>query len=206
MSENQTVPDMIREDLKDLNNIMPSALDDKKMAELRDLVEQLVSVQDDISFAEIQIKELKKKAQELSQIIIPDKMAELGFNRIVLHDGSDVSIVDGVAATIAAKNKAAAFRWLRDHGYDDIIKNEVITSFGKGEEQRVNKLIEVLETEGYNNFTRKESVHPSTLKAFIKEQIESGNKDFVGSETEALNLFGVYQYKQTRIKKGATNG
>ena len=37
-------------------------------------------------------------------------------------------------ASILVANREAAYEWLRDHGYDDIIKNDVSVSFGRGED------------------------------------------------------------------------
>ena len=44
----------------------------------------------------------------------------------------------------------------------------------------------------------KEAVHPSTLRAFVKEQIESGNNEF---DLEIQKKFSVYQGKRTKINR-----
>jgi len=41
-------------------------------------------------------------------------------------------------------------------------------------------------------------VHPSTLKAFVKEQIESGNGEF---DQEIQKKFSVYLGKRTKINR-----
>jgi len=41
-------------------------------------------------------------------------------------------------------------------------------------------------------------VHPSSLKAFVREQIESGNQVF---DQKAKELFSVYEGKRTKIVK-----
>ena len=56
---------------------------------------------------------------------------------------------------------------------DDIIKNDVTCSFGKGEDNMAGDVIGLLRDKGFDPKT-KTHVHPSTLKAFVKEQITKG--------------------------------
>jgi hypothetical protein len=52
---------------------------------------------------------------------------------------------------------------------DDIIKNDVTVSFGKGQDNIAGDLVGKLEQDGFNT-SQKTYVHPSTLKAFVKER------------------------------------
>ena len=58
-------------------------------------------------------------------------------------------------------------------------------------------MIQLLKKEGLMP-DQKESVHPSSLKAFVREQIESGNQVF---DQKAKELFSVYEGKRTKIVK-----
>jgi hypothetical protein len=54
---------------------------------------------------------------------------------------------------------------------DDIIKNDVTCSFGKGEDNVAGDVVGMLQERGFDPKT-KTHVHPSTLKAFVKERID----------------------------------
>ncbi|MEC8831477.1 MAG: hypothetical protein VX772_03885, partial [Bacteroidota bacterium] len=86
-----------------------------------------------------------------------------------------------------------AFGWLKEHGHDDIIKNEVIIRFGRGEEDKANELVKELDGKGLSP-DQKRRVEPMTIKGFVREQIEKG-----------VNLpqdkFGVYTFYDTKIIK-----
>ena len=58
---------------------------------------------------------------------------------------------------------------LRDNGYDDIIKNNVSVSFGRGEDEIANAFKAVVEKEGYIP-QQDTSIHAGTLKAFVRER------------------------------------
>ena len=58
---------------------------------------------------------------------------------------------------------------------DDIIKNQYQVSFGRGEDNLAKQLIEVLNDHGFP-FGHKMGVHPKTLEATMREQIEQGRE------------------------------
>ena len=70
-------------------------------------------------------------------------------------------------------------------------------SFGQGEDVIAKELVELLGSKGHLP-EQKAAVHPSTLKAFVKEQIESGNGEF---DQEIQKKFSVYQGKRTKINR-----
>ena len=70
-------------------------------------------------------------------------------------------------------------------------------SFGQGEDDLAKELVVSLSKQGFIP-EEKEAVHPSTLKAFVKEQIESGNGEF---DQDIQKKFSVYQGKRTKINR-----
>ena len=70
-------------------------------------------------------------------------------------------------------------------------------SFGRGEGDRAKKVMTELFEQGLDA-EQKESVHPSTLKAFAREQIEGANQVF---DQKARDLFSIYEGKRTKIVK-----
>ena len=86
-----------------------------------------------------------------------------------------------------------AFDWLRQNNLDDIIKNDVVVSFGKGEDNVAGHCVGLLEEQGFTPET-KTYVHPSTLKAFVKERIQSG-------KPIDLDMFGAFVSNVAEIKR-----
>jgi hypothetical protein len=92
----------------------------------------------------------------------------------------------------AAERKAEAFKWLRDNGFDDIIKNTVSVRFGRGEDELCASLLDLLGQKGFPA-DQAEKVEPMTLKAWVKEQVERGN-------AFPAELFGAYIGQKATIK------
>jgi hypothetical protein len=141
--------------------------------------------------------ELKKAQQDLAHVsgeALPAALAEHGLTELKMADGSKVTVATVISANISKERSEAAHQWLRDNGFGDLIKNTVAVTFGKGEDEKAVELVKELDSEGFN-VDQKEAVHPSTLKAFCKEQIEKGT----GVPSE---LFGIFIGQKTTIKKG----
>ena len=152
---------------------------------------KLLNVQNEVSELEEKLK--KKKAEEtfLSEQEIPNRMQEAGLSMLKLTDGSVVEIKPFYAAKIPATKTEEAFKWLRDNGHDDMIKNNVSLTFGKSEDNIAKSLVDELRQKGHN-VKQVEKVEPMTLKGFVREQIQSG-------KSVPNDLFGVYIANKTKI-------
>jgi len=162
--------------------------------QLSQLVRNLRTVEKDIEDAETHLKSLKQEKHKLSVENIPALMDEMGVERLDV-DGMTVERKMIVAASIPVANKEQAFDWLRSNGLDDIIKNDVTCSFGKGEDNVAGDVIGILRDKGFDPKT-KTHVHPSTLKAFVRERIVDG-------KPIDLDLFGAFISNTAVIKRKA---
>ena len=147
-----------------------------------------------VSDLEALIKEEKKKLLKLTDEDLPALLHEIGMAKFELDDGSKIELKPTYGAHIKADNRDAAFGWLRSNGFDDIIKNTVSCIFGRGEDKKAETFIKVAHDAGVPA-SQKEEVHPSTLKAFVKERVENG-------EEFPMDLFGAYVGQRATIKKG----
>ena len=159
---------------------------------LSDLVRKLRAVEDNISDAEQHLKALKAEKQKLSVENIPALMDEMGVERLDV-DGVTVTRKMMVHASIPKDRKDEALGWLRSEGLDDIIKNDVTCSFGKGEDNIAGDVLGMLQERGYDA-SAKTYVHPMTLKAFVKERMESG-------KSIDLDMFGAFVANAAEIKR-----
>lgn len=119
---------------------------------------------------------LKRKKAELAQIRefdLPNAIEATGVSEIKLVDGTKLTVKEEVYAGITDENRELAFKWLEATNNDGIIKNDVSIPFGKGQEPEAKLFMDLVSSRGYS-FTNRRTVHPQTLKAFIKKQMEDG--------------------------------
>ena len=133
---------------------------------LQNLEDQMLNMEKDL-------KKLKEEADKIGSEIIPSLLAEQGLASLKLADGSSVDIRKSYNCTIKKDQVESAFKWLRDNGLGDLIKNEVAVQFGKGEDNKAEQLLGLAVREGYEP-SQKQKVEPMTLKALYRERIEAG--------------------------------
>ena len=160
--------------------------------QLSSLVRQLNNIQQQIDEAEEHLKALKQDKQRISFEQIPMLMDEMGIERVDV-DGATVQLKPFVSASIPADRKQDAFNWLREHGLDDIIKNDIIVSFGRGQDNAAGDVMYDLEQKGFHP-EQKTHIHSMTLKAFVKERVEKGLPI-------DLDMFGAYVARTADVKR-----
>ena len=165
----------------------------KNIQSLADQVQMLEGLYKRIETGESSIKELKKEYQRISGEVIPTMMSEMGLAELKLQDGSHLKVSTTYRATITEANKETAFNWLRDNGLGDIIKNEILVSFGRNEDNKAAEYAELAKGQGHQP-TQKMKVEPMTLKALVRERIEAGKE----MPTE---IFGIFTENKTTIKR-----
>ena len=183
----------IFEDIFDEADALGS-VDTQTGSQLSQLVRNLRNVEQQIEDAETHLKALKAEKHRLSVENIPQLMDEMGVERLDV-DGVTVERKMIVSASIPAARKDEAFSWLRDNGLDDIIKNDVTCSFGKGEDNIAGDVVGLLQERGFDPKT-KTHVHPSTLKAFVKERVTDG-------KPIDLDMFGAFISNAAQIRRKA---
>ena len=120
------------------------------------------------------IKVKKEELRLTAEQELPDAMSAAGLTQITLSTGEKISINEFYAAHISKANQQQAYQWLLENGHEGIIKNEVSLKFGRGESGIVDETVLALKSRGLSPEV-KQSIHPSTLKAFVKEQLTTGN-------------------------------
>jgi hypothetical protein len=154
---------------------------------------KLIETQNDIAQIEEQLKKLKETEREYSEQTIPSLMQQAGVSTLKLTDGTSIEIKPYYAAKIPLSKTEEAFDWLRSNGFGDLIKNNVTLQFGKAQDEEASNLVDELKSKGHN-VSQKMKVEPMTLKAFVKDQIQSG-KDV------PMETFGVYTSNRTTVKR-----
>ena len=150
-------------------------------------------IENQVIYTENRLKELKEQLNYQRYEIVPGMMQELGINSFELDNGYKVSIKDEYYAKIPEAFQFECFEWLRKNELDGIIKTAVNMNFGKGEDESAQHLIDWMTENGLTPNV-KETVHPQTLKAFVKERMSAGLE-------LPVDFFGASVVKTTVISK-----
>jgi len=160
---------------------------------LSDQVLSLRDLEDRIKEKDNELKKLKKDLNIISGEVIPTMMTEMNISTLKLADGSAVEVKPIYGASISPDKKEEAFNWLRNNGLGDLIKNEVTVSFGRNEDNKASQYAILAQGRGYQPI-QKLKVEPMTLKALVRERVESG-KDMPS------DLFNVFAGNRTKITR-----
>ena len=136
---------------------------------------RLKQKEDELSELEEQLKKKKEEVDDISSRIIPELLAEQGLSEIKLADGSKVSVKKEYRCTIPKDEvrRELCYKWLRDQKLEDIIKNNIFVTFGKGEDDKAKQLLDLAVANGFEP-QQKSDVSWQTLTALFRERIESG--------------------------------
>jgi len=179
--------------IQDLEQDQQEVIEKTDIQQLSGYCLELQGLEDDIQSKEEEIKKLKEQADKIASEIIPNMLAEQGLSSLKLADGSSVEIRKTYSCTVKKDNLESAYKWLRDNGLGDIIKNEVFVTFGKGEDNKAQDLLDLAEQSGYEP-QQKQKVEPMTLKALFRERIEAG----LDMPSDSFHLFVKDQTKISR--------
>lgn len=191
--------DLFNEMVKDSGSVEVSDDGIKSLTELCESLQELEKKQEE---AEQYLSDIKATIEDLSTKRIPDKLLELGVTELKLSNGAKVSTSKKYIASIPKdpdKSKEA-FDWLIQNGHGAIIKKQLVVPYTFEDSEgtlpeNIKTAIESLKSLGVT-FIDDGTVAWQTLRAFVKEQFESGEdvSDF------PKELFNVYIQNVTKIK------
>ena len=179
--------------IQDLEQDQQEVIEKTDIQQLSGYCLELQSLEDDIAAKEEELKQVKEKADKIASEIIPNMLAEQGLSSLKLADGSAVEVRKSYSCTVKKDNLDSAYQWLRENGLGDIIKNEVFVTFGKGEDNKAEQLLDLAVSNGYEP-QQKSKVEPMTLKALYRERIEAG----LDMPSDSFHLFVKDQTKISR--------
>ena len=168
------------------------------LAELNKKVKKLEACESRLEKLMEEVDTLKSNIKKISYEEIPDLLAEKGLASLKLSDGTVVEVKKVINAYLPKADKdpegrEEAFNWLRNNGHGDIIQNNIIVSFGRGEDNKAVEYASLAQQKGYLP-TQKVDVHNRVLVAAFRERLEKGQE--VPPE-----LFNLFVGNQTKIKR-----
>jgi hypothetical protein len=168
------------------------SVDTGMSADIAKYCNKLLETQKQILTTEEELKKLRDVEDTLSEQTIPNLMHKIGLELLKLKDGSSVEVKPKYKARIPESRSEEAFAWLRENGHGDLIKNQISMEFGMKQDNEAKSIVEELKNKGLP-VQQKQFVHPSSLRGFVREQIQDLGKDV------PADLFGTYISNNTKI-------
>ena len=156
-----------------------------KLAELKRGVQKARDLTQEKADLESRLKETNIALEEMKRKTLPDLLASAGVPSIEIEaegnqPGFRVDLKDDYYANIPADwpedQRKAAFAYLTSLGEGDLIKTEVITSFGREDRESALAFANELSREG-KSVALKEAIPFQTLTAWLKNKAEKHAKD-----------------------------
>lgn len=160
-----------------------AAVPDSKMQEMAKLAQELVDLDSEVSSLEQTLKDKKTRRHTVQTKELPDLMNEIGVD-VTGVGGVRVELKQKCHASISSawddEKKVRAFEHLREIGGEDLIKQTLVVTAGKGSDekmlaiaQRVRQMLAEVELEA--GIKLEPSVQWNTLTAFIRSVLEEGS-------------------------------
>lgn len=146
---------------------------DNILAKITRTVRDLTEARSDVEQAEEALKNAQKRARTIEEFTLPELMREAGQTKLKTVDGVEVELTETLRASIPVANQLPAFNWLVEHNQGAIIKRDLRLQFGKNEGDKADRALAVILEAGFTP-QDKQSVHPQTLAATIRELMEAG--------------------------------
>lgn len=139
-----------------------------------------------------ELKALNERVRQIDQEEIPSLMDSIGLDKVELRGGLQVTVKDEVYCSLPKERRERAMQWLDDHEHGGLIKRSLEVLFDREQEEEATELLGELKAREFRpSMGRK--VEPSTLKAFLKEQLREGQE-------VPLKLFGAYAVRVAKVQ------
>lgn len=166
---------------------------DSVLAKISALAVEQKKAEAEVARLEEELKKAQDKLRDISEFRLPALMDSIEMTDFTLRDGSKIKVDEKLRASIPSIHETAAFKWLEENRQGGLIKRQFLIDFNREQEEWAAKFAkELSERDDPLNFKCKRSVHPQTLAAFVREQLEEG-------VAIPLDIFGVFRQRVTKI-------
>lgn len=131
-----------------------------------------------------ELEVITEDGKRIQEVLLPDLMTEVGLTELTLTSGRKIIIKRDIFTNVSKERFDAAEKWLIANNMASIIKTQVIVPDEFVTQLMLMKL----------PFEVKKSIHPQTLKALVKEQIEQNNSTF------PKETFAVFEKTMAMVK------
>lgn len=187
MNVDQDLMDAITADTPDVADI---TIVKQKAKELRDLHFRKRDL-------EVQLQEINKQITSVERDDLPTLFSQVGVSRIDVEQEGNYPPFTAerktvYTAKISEDRRLEALQWFETQGHGDLVKSVIDITFGMHEHERRLAVMALLSDNEIEYYTS-ESVHSSTLKAFVKREIQAGH-------VVPYDLLGIFIFDEVKIK------
>lgn len=184
------MPDnLMKQFLADANSV---TVTNDELSAISTLANEQLDWERKITQLEADLEHAKDALKQVQEFLLPEAMATVGMSEFKLANGCKITIKDDVYASIRKDFISEAVTWLDENGLGGVVKDQVSVDFGRGDLEAAKLFMAYCKETGVSA-TEKLSVHPSTLKALVKEQRAKG-VEFPD------NLFSIAPIRKSVIK------
>jgi len=180
--------------MSNVHQLLEADGQDVNLSEIQQLLNVMASKEREYAVKEEELKLLKADIDKLQTQTIPEKMGSL--TQIKVQVGpviATVTIKHILRSNIKKGDRPQAYQWLKDQGHGDLIKTEVLATFGRGETEKATELAELLKQHGFEASVE-ENIHWATQDKFVSEQLAKG--------LEFPPFIGIFEGKKAEVKYG----
>lgn len=164
----------------------------ENLSALAELAKTQKRLERNVELAQDNLKKAQQELRRVQEKEIPDLMMECGVETFVTTDGLKISVKENLYASIAKSRKIEAAQWLIQNGQGSLVQEDVVVHFDSGEQERVSRLQETLESAGFSDWSTMEAMNTARVKSAIKEMLSDG-------VDVPLDLFGAYFLRSAKI-------
>lgn len=156
------------------------------------LADEMHATDKEIAEATLKVKKLVEKHRQIAEEQLPELFEQVGMKELTTLRGLPLKLTNKVFTNISKGRKPTAIAWLDANGQGGMVKRCVIIDFDKTQEDKVKALLRLIDKGWPNNRTELD-VHGSTVKAFVKRQLEDG-------KAIPADVFGIHCVSVVEIK------
>lgn len=153
---------------------------------LRQSANRVAALEDDLAKANAELRKIEEED-------FPDLLEEVGLTEVTLTDGTKIKLDKDIRCGISEERRPRAHAWLRNNNFGGLIKSVLMLEFGVGQDNEKQEIAKHLAQDLGLSPIAKETIHPATLKSFIKEQREKG-------ESPPEDVFAISPFNKVKLK------
>ena len=150
-------------------------VDDNSLAVCRQLAEEQMSAERKVADCETALAKAQDDLRQIAEKRLPELLDQLRMKDFSLQDGSRISLEETVRVNVSEANREKAIAWAESIGKGGVVKREVTFRFGKGDEEKADKVIAAAKTvDPKLKGEVKKKIEGSTMRATVVEALEQG--------------------------------
>ena len=161
------------------------------MAQIKEHVAKLRSLQRAMLEAEEKFKKAEKEYLQYSRAIMPDLFKMNGLDALTMEDGSVVRVITTTNCSINKNDadRANVAKWLREHNGDSLIKSECIVPPSQVDALKANNII----------YEEKTTMNTNSVKAFLLDQLGQKGSPATITKEDLPKGLNFYQFDEMEI-------